>query len=195
MNKRIVVSLLAVLASWCSMALAVDAPSRGTLVFDVKPFQSEVELKPKVEQQLKSGGFDWGVANGRMVISLLNKRFVKFELPNFTRYGESKTLDLDAGTYSVTCIGFLPEGGFSMEKALSKGAFFNVDVLKFEIKAGETTTLEVLPAITKESSFFVKFFLPRLLVRVAGSPDPGVVINTRTDQSVAWDDYQGDLKF
>jgi hypothetical protein len=189
------VSLLAVLAGWCNLAGAVDAPLRGTLVVDVKPFQSEVELKPKVEQQLKSGGFEWGVASGRMVVTLLNKRFVKAEVPNFTRYGESKTLDLDPGTYNVTCIGFLPEGGFSMEKALSKGAYFNVDVLTFEIRAGETTTLEVLPAITKESTFFIKFFLPQLLVRVAGSQDPGIVINARTDKSVAWDDYQGDLKF
>jgi hypothetical protein len=82
-----------------------------------------------------------------------------------------------------------------MEKALSKGAYFNVDVLTFEIRAGETTTLEVLPAITKESTFFIKFFLPQLLVKVAGSQDPGIVINARTDKSVAWDDYQGDLKF
>jgi hypothetical protein len=195
MDRRIFASLLAVLVSWCGNAFPADVPASGTLVVDVKPFQSEVELKPKVEAQLKSGGLEWGVADGRMVVTLLNKRFVKVDVPNFTRYGESRTLELEPGTYRLDCIGFLPEGGFSMEKALSKGAYFNLDTLAFEIRAGETTTVEILPSITKESTFFIKFFLPQLQVKVAGSPDPAVVINARTDQSIAWDDYHGDLKF
>ncbi len=33
---------------------------RGVLVFDVKPFTSEVELKEKIQDRLKSGGLEWG---------------------------------------------------------------------------------------------------------------------------------------
>lgn len=62
MDRRIFVSMLAVLVSWCGNAFPADVPARGTLVVDVKPFQSEVELKPKVEAQLKSGGL---IGSGR----------------------------------------------------------------------------------------------------------------------------------
>ena len=50
----------------CLLALAMGLSSlpiwgqegRGTLVFDVKPFTSEVELKKKIEKQLKVGGLE-----------------------------------------------------------------------------------------------------------------------------------------
>jgi len=171
--------------------------ARGTLVFDVKPFTSEVELKEKIEKQLKSGGFEWGTAAGQMVVSLVNKRFIKFDLPNFTRYGEKKTLEVDAGEYRLTCAGFVPEGGMSVEKALEKGAYFNVDTLIFRVKVGGTTTIEVHPTIRKGRTFFLKFFLPELLVKVDedGTFSGEKVINERTDASIAWEDYKGPLKF
>ena len=171
--------------------------SRGTLVMDVKPFTSEIELKEKVEKQLKSGGLEWGVAEGQLVVSMVSKRYIKFELPYLTRYGESKSVDLEPGTYKITCAGFLPEGGMSVEKALKKGAYFNLDVLTFDVVAGKTTTLEVHPKIQKKSTFFVKFFVPELSVKVIedGAAKGESVINERTDKSIAWDDYNGPIKF
>jgi hypothetical protein len=195
MNRRLLVAALVALSGFCHVALGGEAPARGTLVFDVKPFTSEIELKPKIEAQLKSGGLEWGVGNGKLVIAIMNKRFLKFDVAYFTRYGEAKTVELDPGIYHVDCAGFIPEGGFSVEKALSKGGYFNLDKMTFEIKAGETTTLEVLPVIRKESAFFVKFFMPQVQIKVAGSPDAGVVVNERSEQSIAYDDYHGELKF
>jgi len=166
-------------------------------VVDVKQFTSEVKLKEKIENQLKTGGIEWGVAEGQLVVSLVNKRFIRFELPNLTRYGTSKNLDLEPGTYRLTCVGFIPEGGLSVEKALKKGAYFNLDIQTFDVVAGKTTTIEVHPTIQKKSTFFVKFFTPELLVRVIeeGAVKTERVINERTDASIAWEDYNGTLKF
>jgi len=171
--------------------------ARGTLVLDLKPFTSEVELKEKVEKQLKSGGLEWGTTAGQMVVSMVGKQYIKFDLSNFTRYGEKKTLEVEAGEYRITCAGFVPEGGMSVEKILKKGAYFNVDILTFTVKAGGTTTIEVHPTIRKERTFFLKFFLPELLVKVDedGTVTGQKVINERTEASIAWDDYKGPLKF
>lgn len=171
--------------------------ARGTLIFDLKPFTSEVELKEKVEKQLKSGGLEWGTAAGQMVVSMVSKQYIRFDLSNFTRYGEKKTLEVGAGEYRITCAGFVPEGGLSIEKVLKKGAYFNVDILTFTVKPGGTTTIEVHPTIRKERTFFLKFFLPELLVKVDedGTITGQKVINERTDASIAWDDYKGPLKF
>ncbi|SRR6266571_1725781 len=190
-----IVSLALVTCLWSLSLPAQEAT--GSLVVDVKPFTSEIKLKEKIEKQLQSGGMEWGVGEGQLVVSLVNKRFIKFDLPNLTRYGTSKKLELAPGSYRVTCAGFVPEGGLSVEKALKKGAYFNLDVLTFEVKAGGTTTLEVRPTIQKHSTFLVKFFTPELLVKVIedGAVKSERVINDRTDSSVAWEDYKGPLKF
>jgi hypothetical protein len=187
--------LVLVMGLWSGPRWAQEA--RGTLVFDVKEFTSEVKLKEKVEKQLKSGGLEWGVADGQLVVSMVSKRFIKFDLPNFTRYTEKDTIELEPGEYRITCIGFSPEGGMSVEKALEKGAYFNLDVLTFQVKAGETTTLEVHPKIQKHTSFFlVKTFTPELHVQILQNGTAGEerFINERTDASVAWEDYKGPLK-
>ena len=196
MSKRLRICVVGLLTSlWSPSLWAQDA--RGTLLLDVKPFTSEVELKEKISNQLKTGGIEWGVAEGQLVVSLVPKRFIRFDLPNLTRYGESKSLELEPGTYRLTCVGFIPEGGLSVEKILRKGAYFNLDVQTLDVVAGRTTTIEVHPAIQKKSTFFLKFFTPELLVRVIedGATKSERVINGRTDASIAWDDYEGPLKF
>lgn len=169
----------------------------GTLVFDVKPFTSAVKLKEKIENRLKTGGIEWGAADGQLVISMVNKRFIRFDLPHMTRYGETRTLELAPGTYTLHAPSFIPEGGLSVEKALARGAFFNLDLLTFEVVEGKTTTLEVHPTIQSESTFLLKFFMPQLLVKVVedGAARQELVINERTDKSIAWNDYHGPLKF
>ena len=80
---------------------------------------------------------------------------------------------------------------------LSKGAYFNSNVLSFTIEPGETTVLDVTSVIRKENTFLLKFFVPEVSVNVvADGIDFGAVpINLRGDQSIAWDDYSGPLKF
>ncbi len=169
----------------------------GKLVFDVKAFTSEINLKPKIEQRLKTGGFDWGVVENQVVVTLVNKRFIGAEVANLTRFGERKEIDLPAGDYTLTCVGLIPEGGFSVEKVLDKGAYFNFDVLRFAIAAGKTTVLEAYPAIRKHNTFFLKFFIPEIEVKVIvdGAAAGDAVINTRGDKSVPWTEYTGPLKF
>lgn len=196
MRKSLGVCVFVLVTGFWSLSLPAQE-AKGTLVFDVKPFTSEVELKDKIRKQLETGGIEWGAADGQLVITTLNKRFIRFDLPNMTRYGENKSLELEPGTYRLTCAGFLPEGGFSVEKAIKKGAYFNLDIQTFDVVAGKTTTLEVYPAIRKTSTFLLKFYTPDLLVKVI---EDGVfksehVINARTDSSIAWDDYNGPLKF
>ena len=107
------------------------------------------------------------------------------------------------GDYTITCIAHeLNSDSTSVEKFLSKNAFFNIDVLKFTILPGKTTTIEVSPAYKPQSTWFrlskVTMYIPEVTVQVlvdgvpTGEP---VVINRRTDKSVAWDDYKGPLKF
>jgi hypothetical protein len=187
----------AVLAAAAALWTLSAQAATGTLVFDVKPFTSAVKLKEKIENRLKTGGIEWGAADGQLVITTVNKRFIRFDLPHMTRYGESKTLELAPGTYTLHAPSFIPEGGLSVEKALAKGAFFNMDLLTFEIAEGKSTTLEVHPTIQSESTFLLKFYMPQLLVKLVedGVVRQELVINERTDKSIAWNDYHGPLKF
>ena len=147
--------------------------------------------------QLKSGGFEWGVNGNEIVVTLVNKRFINAEISNLTRYGEREEIQLPAGQYTLTCVGLIPEGGLSVDKVLSKGGYFNEDVLSFTIEPGQTTVLDVSSVIRKENTFFLKFFMPEVSVNVvANDIEFGAVpINLRDDRSIGWDDYSGPLKF
>jgi hypothetical protein len=155
------------------------------------------ELKERIEKQLKSGGLEWGVVGNELVVTLVNKRFINAEIPNLTRYGEREEIQLPAGQYTLTCVGLIPEGGLSVDKVLSKGAYFNEDVLSFTIEPGETTVLQVSSVIRKENTFLLKFFVPEVSVNViANDVEFGAMpMNLRGDASSAWDDYFGPLKF
>jgi hypothetical protein len=175
-------------------ALAADS---GTLVFRVQSFTSEIDLKPKIQARLESGGLEWGLHEHELVVTLVNKRFVGVDIPYLTRFGTEQELQLPAGEYTLSCVGMIPEGGLSVEKALSRGAYVNDDVLRFTIRAGERTELQVLPVIRKKSTFLLKFFIPELTVKVIENGDAGEErsVNLRDEHSVAWDEYSGPLKF
>ncbi|MGY3265879.1 hypothetical protein [Lysobacter sp. HA35] len=176
-------------------AFAQDAT--GTLVLDVKPFQSEVTLKPKIQSQLESGGVEWGLKDHQMVVTMVNKRFVDFDIAHMTRYGRSETLALPPGEYSLTGIGLEMHTAFSPEKVLAKGAFVNADVVKFTIEPGKTTTLTMLPIIGRDMTFLIEWYMPALMTSVTtdAAATPPVAINVRGDTSIAWPAYNGALKF
>ena len=197
MFRKFRAAMLAVLVLITSPAFAQDAPATGTLVLDVKPFQSEVALKPKIQSQLESGGIEWGIKDGRMVVPMINKRFVDFDVSHMTRFGRSETLTLPAGEYAITSIGLEMHTAFSPEKVLAKGAYVNQDVLKFTVEPGKTTTVTMLPIIARDMTFLVEWYMPALRTTVttdAGTTEP-VAINVRTDTSIAWPNYDGSLKF
>ncbi|WP_447786391.1 hypothetical protein [Stenotrophomonas bentonitica] len=183
---------------------AESETSTGTLVLDLKPFRSEVALKPKIESQLKTGGIEWGLRDGQMVVTLLNKRFVDFDLNYMTRYGSTQTLQLPAGSYRLTTVGFEPHTGFNIDKVVAKGAYVNQDVLSFTVEPGKTTTMTMEPLIVdEERTLFVTFFIPTLFTTVAvegsadttAAPAEPVALNVRDERSISWPDYKGPLKF
>jgi hypothetical protein len=169
----------------------------GTLAINVAPFTSEVKLKDKQRKQLEGGGMEWGYANNRLVVTSVNKQFVGPVIDHLTRFGTNTSLTLPAGEYQISCVGMLYDGGLSVEKVLSKGAFFNENVLTFRIEDDKTTTLDIKPTIRASSGFFLKLFMPEYLAAATldGTATPEVSLNSRNEKSVAWDDYHGDLKF
>jgi hypothetical protein len=178
-------------------ALPLPAFADGTLAINVGPFTSEVKLKDKIRKQLEGGGMEWGYANNRLVVTSVNKQFVGPVIDHLTRFGTNASLTLPAGDYQISCVGMLYDGGLSVEKVLSKGAFFNENVLAFQIVDGKVTTLDIKPTIRASSGFFLKLFMPEYLATVTsdGAVTQQVSLNSRTEKSVSWDDYHGDLKF
>ena len=180
-----------------AMAAPLAAFADGTLAINMAPFTSEVKLKDKVRKQLEGGGMEWGLANNRLVVTSVNKQYVGPVINQLTRFGTSASLTLPPGDYQVSCVGMLYDGGLSVEKVLSKGAFFNENVMSFRIEDGKTTTLDIKPTIRPSSGFFLKLFMPEFLATASldGTVSPEVSLNSRTEKSVAWDDYNGDLKY
>ena len=176
---------------------ATAPQAMGKLVFDVKAFTSEVPLKKKIEAQLQSGGIEWGVKNGLLVVAVINKRFIDFDISHMTRFGHNEQLDLPAGEYHITCAGFEPHTGFSVEKLLAKGGYFNENIVTFTIEPGKTTTVSLNPIMKKDQTFFLTVYMPTLMTSVVteAGATPEKAINLRQADSIAWPAYTGPLKF
>jgi hypothetical protein len=196
---RIRLGLFALLfaAFSCMGAFAQVPPATGKLTLQLDPFTSEVPLKKKIESQLKSGGLEWGAKDGQVVLTMLNKRFVNFDLNNFTRYGSETTVDLPAGEYRLSGVGFVPSTSFSVEKAVARGAFVNENVLVFKIEPGQSTILKIRPIIQRDATFFVNYFAPDLLTTVIQGETKSAEVNVcgKNSASITWPNYNGPLKF
>jgi hypothetical protein len=184
---------LGALAGFASPAAFAD----GTLQIKVAEFTSEVKLKDKIRKQLEGGGLEWGYANNRLVVTSVNKQFVGATIDHLTRFGTNYDLTLPAGDYVISCVGLLYEGGMSVNKVLSKGGYFNENVMTFRIEDGQVTTLDIRPVIRASSGMLLKFFMPEYIAKTTlnGVESSEVSLNQRGDKSIAWDDYNGDLKF
>lgn len=177
----------------------VFAQDTGTLVIDIKPFNSERELPKKIETQLKNGGLEWGERGGQLVFATMNKRFIDFPLNHMTRFGQSETLQLAPGEYTVTGIGLNVSMGFNPQKIVDRGGYINEHVMKLHIEAGKTTTLHIDPVIYRDGAFIMDFYQPTLNATVT-APDGStsttpVALNSQTATSVNWGKYNGPLKF
>ena len=169
----------------------------GTLVIDVKPFQSEKDLPKKVVRQLEKGGFEWGQRDQQLVFSTVAKQFIDFPITHLTRFGTSETLSLPAGEYHITGIGLEMNTAFSVEKVLEKGAYVNENIVVFRIEPGKTTTLTIVPQIMIDRTFAVNFWVPSMMTSVndGTTTTVPVALNDRNEHSIAWPNYAGPLKF
>jgi hypothetical protein len=156
-----------------------------------------------LDKALEHEGIPWGMLDNTVLISQVNRKNIKADIPYLTRFGKQKSLEVQPGQYTITCIGYeFKSTAKDLDKVLAKSAVFNIDVVKFTILPGKTTTLEVFNTYTAESQrrALSKFTMaiPETKVRVLEDGIPigeDVVISRRTDKSVAWDDYHGPLKF
>lgn len=184
-------------------ARSAFAQQSGNLVLDLKNYTSDAKLPKNSQKSLEHAGLRWGMLDNTVLISMVDPRYVKADTPYLTRFGEQKTLDLKPGTYTITCIGYeFSSTSRDVDKVLAKSAFFNNDVITFSILPGKTTVLEISPTYEAESQWRAlskfTFFIPDLKVHVLEDGTPkseDVVVNRRTDKSVAWNDYHGPLKF
>jgi hypothetical protein len=175
----------------------VATEQTGTLIVEIKPFSSEKKLPKKVIKQLQSGMLEWGQRDRQLVFTLVNRRFLDFPVNHTTRYGSSEQLSLPAGEYKVTGVGIEMSGGFSVDKVLERGAFFNDDILTFRIEPGKTTTMTINPVIKIDRTFAVNFWMPSMMTSVNDGTaiTPEIALNDRNDKSVPWPQYSGPLKF
>ncbi len=198
--------LLALTAS-AQTALAQEAdaapapaaqPAQSTLIVDVLPFRSEQKLPKKADKQLRSGAIEWGMRGNEIVFTLVNRRFIDFPVDKMTRYGTSETFTLPAGTYRITGVGIEMTTGFDVQKILDRGAYVNENVVSFEMQPGKTTHLTIDPIIKKDATFAINFWVPDLMTSISedgGTPTEPVALNARFENSIAWPNYSGPLKF
>ena len=198
MTKAFIAALLAACCSlFTPIAIAQDAAT-GTLVVEIKPYRSERELPKKITKQRESGALEWGIRDNQLVFTSVNRRFVDFPVSHMTRFGQSETLQLPAGEYKITGIGIEMTAGFNIQKILDRGAYVNEDMLSFNVEAGKTTTLVIDPVFYKDSAFIVDFWVPTMMASIKETDAEGAdakPLNKRVDQSIAWPQYNGPLKF
>lgn len=203
--KRLSYILLGVFLGLTSLGAAqsVFGQQSGTLVLDLKNYTSDAKIPKNSQKRLEHAGLRWGMLDNSVLISFVNEKYVKADLPYLTRFGDQKTLEIKPGQHTITCIGFEFDSTSSdVDKTLAKSAFFNNEVVTFTVQPGKTTTLEISPIFEAESQWHVltklTMFIPDLKVRVLEDGTPkgeSLVINRRTPKSVAWNDYHGPLKF
>ena len=166
----------------------------GMLVVDIKGATTDTHLSKAVQRRLENAGLEWGIADGKMVFTLVSKKFVNFDLSHFTRFGAMETVTVPPGEYKISCIGFINEGGLlNPEKALDRGAYVNADLLTFRVEAGSITTIEIQPVMQKQAGALVNLFMPDILVSPPNGGEP-VRISDKTERSLAWSTYAGPLK-
>ena len=126
--RTIRISVLA--ATFLLLFGGVALAETGQLTFDVKSFRLEKKVKKKVESALKYDAVFWGMVDQTLLITQVNTKVLKPDIPNQTRYAEATTIELEAGDYAITCIAYKPPSkAKTIDVALDEGAFLNEAVL------------------------------------------------------------------
>lgn len=89
MNITVPAAAVAILLiPWLAPAAHSQESSSGTLLVDVRPHDSDVEMNKNVRKQLEHAGLEWGVVDPTFVFTMLNNRFANAELAQNTVRGE-----------------------------------------------------------------------------------------------------------
>jgi hypothetical protein len=198
MKKILLIPAFVLLSHILCAAQVTDGQPSGTLVVNIHGYDSEIKLKKSVQRQLAHSGVEWGIVGSELLITLVNRSYVAAELPYLTRYGESRSLELPVGEYTISCIGLVVDSvSRDIEAFLARSAFVNKDVLRFSIRAGQSTRLDVHSLIRKQKAgLLVRMFVPqvRVVVQENAESAQGAIISDRTSSSVPWGSYSGPLR-
>ena len=152
----------------CSVMLSSE-PIVSPIVQE--PTEIIVMNKPSLlrfEPQLKSGGLEWGLRDGKIVFTMVGKQFIDFPINHLTRYGQQESVSLPAGEYRVTGIGLEMHTSFSVKKVLERGAFFNEDAVVFRIEPGSVSGRMMCPPVISGPSI-----IPKLIIDAQKRAAPG----------------------
>lgn len=203
MQRKSVASIILFLSwLWIAGGAAAEVPEKGTLVFDVKDYETKTGIPKKVRKELENRGVQWGMVDNVLVITYIHMRHINADMPYLTRWGQKEILELEPGAYEITCISYdLKKYERDADKFIAKNAYVNEGILKFEIEAGGTTTLSVLPVYRKQVRKNVltkhKTLKPDFIVTLIEEGQAGqtVTVNKRNRSSIKWGNYKGPLRF
>jgi len=170
----------------------------GALIFRLLNYKSDVKLKKNVTKQLEHAYIVWSIMDNTLVITEVSQKYINLKNPKSTRLGEEEKLELPPGKYAVSCVGYVFEKNSSdIDKALSKNAFFNLEIIYFNILPGKSTEIIILPVYQKDVIWSHQLYLPDLYMKVfeEGKEIIEYQIDKKTEKSILWSDYKGPLKF
>lgn len=202
MKKVLIISMIFSLCTLCITNQIIAQESKGKLILRSLAWQSEERVPKKVKSQIDYSGIIWGITDSSLIITKTGRKFIEANFQYFTRFKDELTLELKTGNYKITCIGYENNSiSKDFNEQLSKNSFFNLDILSFDILPEKTTIIEILPMIIKDAksnfSVKIKMYMPNFITKIIedGNLKAEKIIDLRNENSIAWDDYQGPLKF
>jgi hypothetical protein len=183
-------------------ATCLAQAATGTVVMEVERLQSDVALSTELQEQIKTGGVDWGINGNELVLTVVDPRYLEFDYRFRTRYGYRNAVQLPPGTYHLTAVSREPRRSYSEERLLNRATFVNKQVATFTVEAGKTVTVNVQPVILDDDALVPAVFIPTLFASVSQDDAPpgaksarNVPVTLRDGNSIPWPDYRSPIKF
>ena len=200
--KYILIGVVLALTALCA-APPVFGEQSGTLVLHLMNYTSDTNIPKNNRKALEHSGIQWGMSENTLLISFVAQNFIKAEIPYITRFGEQRTLELKPGRYTITCIGYQFNSTSSDRIRLSRSplSLITTSSRLMCCRARQPRSRSIRITLLSRSGAFgqssncssrnSKYACSRMGHRQGDD----LVVNRRTDKSVAWDDYHGPLKF
>ncbi len=172
-------------------ASAGDGSGESSLSLVVGEYTSSSRISAPVRKQLDRVGLEWGLQGDVLVFTQVSREFLAADM-RMTRWGDEAEIDLDPGVYTVSCAGLNLKSGYSKKAILRRGAWVNEGVAEFTVGAGERVELAVGARLERDWVGYLPVWMPHPIVTL---PD-GTQLRPcdRSDDSVRWKNYSGELK-